>query len=312
VVIKLSGKSLNILTLSGLTIGIGMIVDSSIVVLENVFKLFKKNKDAKLAASEGTSEVTGAIIASTSTSLAVFIPIMLAPGFAGLILSDLSLVVIASLSASMVVSIIVIPYLSALFIKEPKELDMNYTLKSYKNERINAFHLVLHKINIAFILLFLKIRKFFSKISSLIDKGFEKVEKGYLDLLKIVLNNRMFVFSVAIAVLVLSAFVFNMIGFEFLQESDMSEIELYFDLPSGISLDENKAKMDMVDNLVRKLVPEKDTLVFYIGMNSSFATSKRNNISYARLKLNPRKKRDRSVFEIIEILRYEIAANIPM
>lgn len=311
VVIKLTGKSLNILTLSGLTVGIGMIVDSSIVVLENIFKIFQKNKNAKIAASEGTSEVTGAIIASTSTSLAVFIPIMLAPGFAGLILSDLSLVVIASLAASMVVSIIVVPYLSSLFLKETEPPNINYNLKSYKNKKINEFHNKLNKFNIKLIMFFSIFRNIFAKFSRLLDRAFEKFEKKYLSILKVVLKNRLFVFSVAIGILILSFFVFNMIGFEFLQESDMSEIEFYFDLPSGISLEKNAEKMNKIDSIIRESVPEIDTLVFYVGMSSSYATSKRNNVSYARLKLLPRKKRKRSVFEIIEVIREKTSSNIP-
>jgi HAE1 family hydrophobic/amphiphilic exporter-1 len=106
--------SLNIMSLGGLTLGIGMLVDNSIVVLESIFR--KKSLGATLAQSavDGTSEVGPAVIASTLTTVAVFLPIVFVEGIAGQLFKDQALTVTISLLASLIVAITVIPMLSAL------------------------------------------------------------------------------------------------------------------------------------------------------------------------------------------------------
>ncbi|MFH1842131.1 MAG: efflux RND transporter permease subunit, partial [bacterium] len=106
--------SLNIMSLGGLTLGIGMLVDNSIVVLESVFRKRKAGMDLARAAVEGTTEVGPAIIASTLTTVAVFLPIVFVEGIAGQLFKDQALTVTISLLASLVVAVTMIPMLSAL------------------------------------------------------------------------------------------------------------------------------------------------------------------------------------------------------
>ncbi len=105
--------SLNIMSLGGLTLGVGMLVDNSIVVLESIHRKRKEGLPRSRAAVEGTAEVGGAVIASTLTTVAVFLPIVFVEGIAGQLFGDMALTVTLSLLASLAVAITVIPMLSA-------------------------------------------------------------------------------------------------------------------------------------------------------------------------------------------------------
>lgn len=107
------GVSLNIMSLGGLALGVGMLVDNSIVVLENIFRHREKGAVGAVAAARGAEEVQGAITASTLTTIAVFAPVVYVKGVAGELFGDLSLAVAFSLLASLAVAIIVLPPLAA-------------------------------------------------------------------------------------------------------------------------------------------------------------------------------------------------------
>ncbi len=106
--------SLNIMSLGGLTLGIGMLVDNSIVVLESIFRQRQLGASRFRAAIDGTSEVGAAVMASTMTTVAVFLPIVFVEGVAGQLFHDQALTVTVSLLASLVVAITLIPMLSAV------------------------------------------------------------------------------------------------------------------------------------------------------------------------------------------------------
>ncbi|MEM6793055.1 MAG: efflux RND transporter permease subunit [Acidobacteriota bacterium] len=107
------GVSLNIMSLGGLALGIGMLVDSSIVVLESIFRCREEGDGVVRAAVRGTREVRGAVIASTLTSIAVFFPMIFVEGVAGQAFADLGLAVVISLLASLVVALVFIPMLAS-------------------------------------------------------------------------------------------------------------------------------------------------------------------------------------------------------
>ncbi len=106
--------SLNIMSLSGLALGIGMLVDNSIVVLESIFRYRSLGHGARESANLGASEVGSAVVASTITTICVFVPIVFVEGVAGQLFSDQALTVTFSLVASLVVAIMLIPMLSSL------------------------------------------------------------------------------------------------------------------------------------------------------------------------------------------------------
>jgi hydrophobic/amphiphilic exporter-1 (mainly G- bacteria), HAE1 family len=110
-----AGVSLNIMSLGGLALGVGMLVDNSIIVLENIFRHREGGAGAHEGAERGAREVSGAITASTLTTIAVFLPIIYVEGVAGQLFRDLSLAVAFSLMASLVVALTLLPALAARF-----------------------------------------------------------------------------------------------------------------------------------------------------------------------------------------------------
>ncbi|MDZ5712953.1 efflux RND transporter permease subunit [Jeotgalibacillus haloalkalitolerans] len=113
--------SLNIFTLGALALGIGMLVDNAIVVLENIYRHLGMKKDPKTAARDGAKEVASAITASTLTTIAVFIPVVFIEGLIGDLFTEFALTISFSLFASLVVALTVIPMLASKMLKEPKE-----------------------------------------------------------------------------------------------------------------------------------------------------------------------------------------------
>jgi HAE1 family hydrophobic/amphiphilic exporter-1 len=115
------GLSLNIMSLGGLALGVGMLVDNSIVVLESVSRHKKENPSLRDAVSVGTQEVNMAIVASTLTTVAVFLPLVFVEGIAGQLFRDQALTISVSLLASLIVAITLVPMLSALSLKKLAE-----------------------------------------------------------------------------------------------------------------------------------------------------------------------------------------------
>lgn len=127
--------SLNIMSLGGLALGIGMLVDSSIVVMESIFRCREEGDGWVESAVRGVSEVGGAVIASTLTTIAVFFPIVFVEGIAGQIFGDLSLAVVFSLLASLMVSLFFIPMLASRKFEKKKKVSSHSFKFNFESER---------------------------------------------------------------------------------------------------------------------------------------------------------------------------------
>jgi hydrophobic/amphiphilic exporter-1 (mainly G- bacteria), HAE1 family len=121
VLMYFSDFTLNILTLGGLALGIGMLVDNAIVVIENIYRHLSMGKEPKEAAADGTKEVGTAIIASTLTTVAVFLPVIFISGIIGQLFTEFALTIAFSLFASLFVALTVVPMLASKFLKQPQE-----------------------------------------------------------------------------------------------------------------------------------------------------------------------------------------------
>ena len=130
IVLKLLGRSINIISLAGMAFAVGMVVDNSIVVLENIYRHLTMRKGVMKAAYDGASEVWGAVLASTLTTLAVFVPIVFIEEEAGQMFKDIAITISASIALSLLVSITVIPTLVTLLIP----------LKPGEPYRVGALH----------------------------------------------------------------------------------------------------------------------------------------------------------------------------
>lgn len=122
VLMYFTGITLNIISLSGLALGIGMLVDNSIVVIENIYRLRKEGLTVKKSAVVGTSQVAGAIVASTLTTVCVFAPIIFAEGITRQLFVDMALTIAYTLGASLIVALTFVPMMSSVILKDGKEM----------------------------------------------------------------------------------------------------------------------------------------------------------------------------------------------
>lgn len=123
VLIYFTGITLNIVSLSGLALGVGMLVDNSIVVIENIFRMKKLGLSNREAAIEGTKQVAGAITASTITTISVFIPVVFIEGFIKEIFMQMALTIAYSLSASLIIALTLVPAISSKILKDEEGVE---------------------------------------------------------------------------------------------------------------------------------------------------------------------------------------------
>ena len=120
------GISLNIISLSGLALGVGMLVDNSIVVIENIYRMRSIGVPPRKAAIEGAKQVSGAIAASTLTTVCVFAPIIFTEGITRQLFVDIALTIAFTLAASLLVALTFVPMMAAGLLKNTKEILMHF------------------------------------------------------------------------------------------------------------------------------------------------------------------------------------------
>lgn len=141
-----TGETLNVLTLGGLALGLGMMVDSSIVILENIYSYRQKGYNLVDSAIKGASELAPAVIASTTTTLVVFLPIVYVEGIASDIFTPLALTVSFSLLASLVVSVTLVPMLSSKLLSQAMEDGRRYWFDTLLEKLTNFYQNILRKV----------------------------------------------------------------------------------------------------------------------------------------------------------------------
>ncbi len=124
--VKIFGRSINVISLAGMAFAVGMVVDNAIVVLENIYRHFRMGKSSRDAAIDGTHEVWGAVLASTLTTMAVFVPVIFVDGQAGQLFRDISIAISCSVGLSMLVSLTVIPAAASWLLSSQKVVNLEY------------------------------------------------------------------------------------------------------------------------------------------------------------------------------------------
>ena len=215
-----SGYTLNLMTLGGLALGVGMLVDNSIVVLENITRLRDHGMNASEAAVKGTAEVAVAITASTLTTLAVFLPLLFMEGMAGVMFKQFSSVVTFSLACSLFVAITLVPMMAS-----------KVMTRSYKSNDAS--------------------RSLFGRLLAPTEWVQRGLEKGYGWILDGVLSHR-WLFIAGLTVLVgMSVFLVPMIGSEFMPKADEGEVRLYLEMETGTSPDVVNATVISTEDAIR-------------------------------------------------------------
>jgi HAE1 family hydrophobic/amphiphilic exporter-1 len=275
--IYFGGFTLNIMTLGGLALGIGMLVDNAIVVLENIYRLQESGQPPEKAAINGTAEVTAAIIASTLTTLAVFLPLIFLRGMSGIMFKQLSYVIAFSLFCSLVVALTLVPMLSSKVLRVTK----------IGNSAKQSIRL---------------------RLFTATGRFFTILENKYKALLHYALDHRSLVLGIAVLLFVGSLLLVRLVGNEFMPTADEGEVRVSGEMEVGTRLGIMEEKFNTVAAIVRKEVPEIESVVESIG-GSGFRASG-SHVGELRISLVPQSKRSRSAEAIASDLRRKLA-NLP-
>lgn len=236
-----SGITMNLMTLGGLALGIGMLVDNSIVVLENIYRFRERGYSQMDAAREGTGEVSTAIVASTLTTVAVFLPIVFVEGVTSLLFKELALTVSFSLLMSLLVSLTIVPMLSSRILK----IDDH----SKEKHHFSGF-----------------------------QKGFSMFQKGYEKVIRAAVTHRLTTLGIAVAVFVVSIFTATNLGAEFIPSMDEGSVSITINLPESTQFEETVALTKSLEDKI-KAIPEIDMIYTTIGVSGmSFISASTVNL----------------------------------
>jgi len=249
--------TLNIMSLGGIALGIGLLVDNSIVVLENISRHREMGKGPLKAAQDGAGEVGTAVVASTLTTIAVFFPLVFVHGIAGQLFQDQALTVTFSLLASLVVAITLIPMLSSLAGREKPEIEkpklrepQTKVGRWMRTARIFVFETV----PMYFVSIISKVFKTISKgimfllnpLLNAFEKAFAALENRYPSFLKWSLKHRFAVISFAFLSLLGSLMLVPQLGMELIPSLSQGEFNVEFNLPPGTPIEQTDRALQQI------------------------------------------------------------------
>jgi hydrophobic/amphiphilic exporter-1 (mainly G- bacteria), HAE1 family len=273
----ITDASINIISLSSLSIAIGMVVDDAIVVLENITKHVERGSRPREAAIYATNEVWLAVIVTTMTVVAVFLPLTFVEGLTGVLFQQLGMIVSITITTSVFAAITLTPTLSALMLKW-------YPIK--------------------------KDASFWTYDGS-IRKGLDRFDRFYEKTLRWALGHKLVTFIIAIVVFVLSMSLFGVVGTEFFPQADQSTMTATIELQTGTRVDRTIETADRIDSIMMVKYPEIKIISSNTGVDdqggfaSIFGAGGTHTITY-NLSLVDVQERERSVFEIAEEFRGDL------
>lgn len=274
--LAITGDSLNIVSLSALSISIGMVVDDAIVVLENVTTHIERGADPKQAAVHGTNEVAISVIASTLTLIAVFFPLTLVTGMTGVLFRQLGWMVTIMMIISTVCALSLTPMLCSQLLK------------------LNPHHSIFYKI-------------FFTPI----NRGLDTFDNGYAALLRLVVRHKTITILVCLGIFIGSLQLMKNVGTEFFPTNDDGRLGVELETPIGTRVEITREVTERLTNEWRQKYPEIKVLNYTTGMASSDNTwaslnDNGTHIVSMNIKLSDPGDRERSIVEIAELMRNDL------
>ncbi|MDR2854500.1 MAG: efflux RND transporter permease subunit [Prevotellaceae bacterium] len=271
-----TGGSLNIISLSGLTIAIGLVVDDAIVVLENITKHIERGSDPHSASIQGTNEVSMAVIASTMTLVAVFLPFTMMGGMAGMMFQVLGWIVTIMIVMSLVAAITLTPMMTTRMLRK------------------NLVH-----------------SNFFNVVYGPIERMLNSLDKGYGKVVHWATLHRWSIigFGVVFFILTLLPLITGKIGSEFIPASDNARIAVTIELPVGTRNEITRDLSLEISKHFREQFPDEIEVINFStgqpGENNSFALLQNNgsNIASFNIRLVSKNKRAKTQFEISDEMR---------
>lgn len=261
------GYSLNVMTMLALSLSIGLLIDDSVVVRENIFRHLELGEDPITAARKGTSEIALAVTATTFTIVAVFVPIAFMGGQIGQIFEEFGVTIAAAVVVSLIVSFTVDPMLSA---RLTQRIPPDY------HEQMRA-------------------HRFYGPLV----RFYDDLDLGYRNALKWVLRHRVMVVVASMLLFVASLALVPMMGFDFFGRTDQGIYVMRLELSAGTPLADTDRATQRVEEVIRAM-PETLTVASTVGFREEV------NKASLRVTLKPKTQRKRSLSEIMESVRTKL------
>jgi HAE1 family hydrophobic/amphiphilic exporter-1 len=239
------GLTLNIMTMTGLVLGIGMMVDSSIVILENITRYRERGVKLTVAALTGSKEMMTSLLGSTLTTLCVFVPMLIWKdrlGMIGEVFEDMIITIVISLVSSLAVALTLVPVLGSRYLK------INTTTqRQYKNRILRA-------------------------IDNNLETALKRLETLYTKALAFSLRNRALVLTLAGVLFFLSAALFSTLGMSFAPQSSSDEqVRIELSMPVGTTLEKTDAVLKQMMEIIEKEITGFDSIVLTAGSGDDTA-----------------------------------------
>jgi len=279
--LAMTGESLNIVSLSSLSISIGMVVDDAIVVLENVTTHIERGADPKQAAVHGTNEVAISVVASTLTLIAVFFPLTMVTGMTGVLFRQLGWMVTIMMIISTTCALSLTPMLCSQWLR----------LRTSTTKTFQRFY-------------------------GPIERALDSFDNGYARLLGWVVSHRTITVIVCLAIFVSSIFLMRFVGTEFFPTQDNGRLGVSLETPIGTRVEITQDAVHRLDSLWRKKYPEILVSSYTVGPASSdntFASLSESgsHIVSMNIRLSDPGDRERGIKEIAEDMREDIRKGFP-
>jgi hydrophobic/amphiphilic exporter-1 (mainly G- bacteria), HAE1 family len=267
------GFTVNMVTLMALSLCVGLLIDDAIVVRENIVRHVQMGKKPYEAAMLGTEEIGLAVLATTLSIVAVFLPIGFMEGIIGKFFHEFGITIVAAVLISMFVSFTLDPMLSSVW-HDPSI----HTSSNQAKDPQSSAHLYDRTIG---------------RVTHWFDQQTERLAEKYQAMLAWALDHKKSTLSLAVGIFISSVLMVPLLGTEFIPKGDYSETSVSFQTPVGTSLETTALKAKQVEQIVREFPEVQYTLT---GMNTPNAQGKNNASIYIRLV--DRKLRERSVEDI--------------
>lgn len=267
-IMNVLGITLNMMSLGGITLGVGMIVDNSIVVLENIFTYRADGYDRLEACTKGTGEVIGAVIASTLTTVAVFLPIALSGGMAGMMFKEFCITIVALLLSSLIISITLVPLLCYFLLGGTKQ-------QSIKPQGSGA--------------------------TPITEKP---LSRAYRSLLNFLITHRWAGVALTVVICIVSVLSVSQAGMELIPEMDEGEVSVTVSMPNGSTMEDTAAIEDRIAAIAVDTIPELEQIYYSTGSSTSIMSS--SSGASVTISLVDLDQRDRSSADIAKQLRHDL------
>ncbi|MCW9707886.1 efflux RND transporter permease subunit [Fodinibius salsisoli] len=317
--------SLNIISLSGLTLAVGMVVDDAVVVLENIFRFKEEGNEREKAAIFGAQEVAVPVVISTLTTLVVFLPILFVPGIAGFLFRDLALTISFALSVSSLVALSLIPMMSSLMLdtdQEQNEDSRNYLQRLLDWSRDSIYKRIMASPLLLLGALVFPVYWLFKwigqktggylsqKVAPAINNYLNRLENKYETTLDRILNRSSLTVIAAVLLFLITLPIYNFLGGEFFPKVDDNAFILDVQRTPGVSLLELERSISQVEKTIKKNVPEARLIVSDFGDKEGIegADNPGGYQGTIRVELVPQDERRRSESQITGTLLEDLEA----